>query len=168
MLLISVLIYFSFSSELFSFHEFVRFLMFLLLFISSFNPWCSDRMQSVVSIFFSLWALLWAPICGQFWRKFHELQKRSYSFVFRWKVQRYLLDPFCLLHYLVPAFLYLVLSGWPVYWWEWALLLSMYKGQGVGAKEGKTLLVVCYWTRDKIGGGNWRTEERVKMACLIP
>lgn len=49
MFLISVLIYFSFSSELFSFHEFVSF---LLLFKSSFNPWCSDRMQSVVSIFF--------------------------------------------------------------------------------------------------------------------
>jgi hypothetical protein len=35
--------FFSFRSKLFSFHEFLSFLFFLLLLISSFNPWWSDK-----------------------------------------------------------------------------------------------------------------------------
>ena len=43
--LISNLFHFSLSRKLFCFHEFVNFLLFLLLMISSFNPWWSYRMQ---------------------------------------------------------------------------------------------------------------------------
>jgi hypothetical protein len=49
--LISALTYFSFSSELFSFHEFVSFLLFLLLLVSSFNLWWTDKMQGVILVF---------------------------------------------------------------------------------------------------------------------
>lgn len=54
MFLISFLTYFSFSSTLFSLHEFVSF---LLLFITNLNLWCFDSMQGVIWIFFVCWDL---------------------------------------------------------------------------------------------------------------
>ena len=42
----------SLSREFFSFHEYVDFLLFMLLLKSKFNPWWSDKMQRVISMFF--------------------------------------------------------------------------------------------------------------------
>lgn len=61
---IFVLTHLSFSSEFFNFHQFVGF---LLLLISSFNPWWSDRMQDVTSIFLYLLRL---ALCLSIWSIF--------------------------------------------------------------------------------------------------
>lgn len=69
-----VLTYFSFSGELLYFYEFVS----ILLLISRFNTWCSDRIQSVVSFFYICWDLLCVKGCYKFWRRFHEMLRRKY------------------------------------------------------------------------------------------
>lgn len=52
--LISILTHSLFSSELFSFYEFVDVLLFLLLLASSFNLGQTDRMQGIILIFLYL------------------------------------------------------------------------------------------------------------------
>jgi hypothetical protein len=46
--------------KLFSFHEFVYSTIYMLIF-SSYNPWQSDRMQGVISIFLYLFILAFCP-----------------------------------------------------------------------------------------------------------
>ena len=58
--LISALTHFSFSRELFGLREFARCLWFLLL-VSSFNPWWTDRMQGIISVFLYLLRLSLCP-----------------------------------------------------------------------------------------------------------
>lgn len=43
----SVLVIFSCSKELFIFREILGFLLFLLVLISSFNPWCSNGCREI-------------------------------------------------------------------------------------------------------------------------
>ena len=67
---------------MFSFHEFVNFVLFLLLMISSFNLW-SDRMQGVVSVLFYLLRL---ALCLSMWSVLKNVlldtEKEVYSVVF--------------------------------------------------------------------------------------
>ncbi|KAL6087818.1 hypothetical protein STEG23_024848 [Scotinomys teguina] len=44
--------------------------------MTSFNMWWSERMLHLLSIFFCLLTLALCPICGQFWRMFHEVHRR--------------------------------------------------------------------------------------------
>ena len=62
--LIIAMTYIPFNSELFRLHEFVSFLVFLML-AFSFNLWWSDRMQGVISIFLYLFfvALKFKLLC---------------------------------------------------------------------------------------------------------
>ena len=58
----SFLTHFSFSSELFCFHDLVSL---LLLLVSSFNPWWSDRFHGIIPFFlYILKIYVW--VCGQF------------------------------------------------------------------------------------------------------
>ena len=71
------------SRELLSFHEYVGFLLFLLLFKSSFNPWWSGKMQGVNLIFlyllrFALWQIIWSILEKVLW----GVEKKVYSFAF--------------------------------------------------------------------------------------
>ena len=66
--LISNLFHFSLSRKLFCFHEFVNFLLFLLLMISSFNPWWSARIWYYFSFLGSL-RLVLGPSIGSFLEK---------------------------------------------------------------------------------------------------
>jgi hypothetical protein len=61
----------SFSRELFSFHEFVDFLFFVLWLDSSFKPWCSDRIQGGISNVLYL-LMLYDGVYIQCGRRFHE------------------------------------------------------------------------------------------------
>lgn len=72
-LLISVLTYFLFSSELISFHQSVCSLLFLVLLMPSFNLCWSDRIYCVILIIFYLLKLFSVQTGGHFWRKFLEL-----------------------------------------------------------------------------------------------
>lgn len=63
-LLTFVRTHFSFSDELFIFHEFVIF----LFFISGINLCCRDRTQGIILFSCICWDLLCVQVCGQFWR----------------------------------------------------------------------------------------------------
>jgi hypothetical protein len=62
---ISSLTKLSWSRVLFIFHEYVDFLLFLVLFKSSLSLWCSDRMHGIISIFLYLLSVL-CLLFGQF------------------------------------------------------------------------------------------------------
>lgn len=97
--LTSVLIYFSFSSDLFSFYAFVCF----LLLITSFNPWWSARMQDIISLSFYLLRLaLCLSLCPVLEKAPWAAQKKVYILVFGWISA----SPFGLWHQLAPASLF--------------------------------------------------------------
>ena len=90
---ISSLTKLSLSRELFSFHEYVGFLMFLLLLKSSFNPWWSDKIQLFFQFYCMYRELQCVWICGQFISKFHEVLSRRYIFLyFSWTFSKYQLN----------------------------------------------------------------------------
>ena len=96
--LIFVLTHFSFTTELFSFHEFISFL-FLLFLIFSFNQWWLDGMKGIISISLYLLRLAMCPSMLSFWRLFHELLRRKHVHLFLGEVFcKYLLGQFGLLH----------------------------------------------------------------------
>lgn len=64
-----------FSAELFSFHEILSFMLFLLLLTSSFSLLLSDRIQAILSVFFYL--LLWSIFEKVSW----GAEEKVYSFV---------------------------------------------------------------------------------------
>jgi hypothetical protein len=98
----------SFCSELFSLHNFMSFLLFLL-FIFNFNPCGSYRMQHVILIFLNLLRFAFIQVCGQFWRKINELFRRQYILLcFDQMFYKHMLVPFGLLYQLTPAFLCLI------------------------------------------------------------
>jgi hypothetical protein len=68
-------------SVLFSLHVFEYFLGFNLLLRSSFILLRSD-IKGIFRVSWILWDLFCVLKYGQFWRKFHELQKRMYVFYF--------------------------------------------------------------------------------------
>ena len=74
------------SRELFSFHEYVGILLFLLQFKNSLSPWWSNRMHGINSIFISLLKLVLC-VYGHFWRRTHEVWEKVYSLVLGWNVQ---------------------------------------------------------------------------------
>jgi hypothetical protein len=68
-LLILSLIYFILSRELFSFHEFVYFLLFALL-VATFNPWWSDKIRVIIiSSFLYLLKFALHPDMWPVWEK---------------------------------------------------------------------------------------------------
>ena len=85
--LISSLIQYSSNRELFSFHEFVGFLLFLFLLNSYFNPWWSDQIQWVISILLFLLRLaLWLTTWSVLEKVLCCVENNVYSFVIRWNV----------------------------------------------------------------------------------
>jgi hypothetical protein len=79
--LISVLTQFSFSSELFSFHDFCKFSLFLMLLIYSFNPWSSGRMEGIILVFLYLLRLALHLSIWSILEKVQEVLRSSvYSF----------------------------------------------------------------------------------------
>lgn len=78
--LIDVLTHLLFNIVLFSFNEFISFLLFLLLLISSFNPWWSHRMHGVSYTFCICWDLL--CFCGYFWGNFQRCWENGMFFFF--------------------------------------------------------------------------------------
>lgn len=63
--------------------QFVSFLLSALFLISRFNLWCSDRIQ----VGFCCCCCMWWDmfnfwVCGQFGRKFHEVIRINYNFLF--------------------------------------------------------------------------------------
>lgn len=70
--LVSVLAQFSFSSEVLSFQEFINSLVFPLLLTSSFNPWWSDRIQGVISVFLYLMRF---ALCPNMWSILEVLRR---------------------------------------------------------------------------------------------
>ena len=69
----SALTHFLFSKQLFSFHEFVSL---LLLMIFCFNSWWSGY-RVLFSFSYICLDLICVWVCGQFWRKFHEVLRRQ-------------------------------------------------------------------------------------------
>lgn len=83
--------------------SFQKFVYVLLLMISIFNLWQSDRMPGAISDFSYLLRLV--QVCNQFWRKFQELRGR-YKFLYWGEMFcRYFLGPFDLRCYLTLIFL---------------------------------------------------------------
>jgi hypothetical protein len=73
--------HFLFSSELLSFHEFASFLLFLL-FIYNFNLRWSGGIRKLFQFSCICQDLLCIPVCGQFWRKFHEPPRKRFLLLF--------------------------------------------------------------------------------------
>jgi hypothetical protein len=93
--LISFLTRWSLSRELFSFYEYVGFLLFLWLLKSSLNLRWSDRMQGVTSVFLYLLRFALCPILWFVWRKPPwGAEKKVYSFVFNERFCWYLLNSY--------------------------------------------------------------------------
>lgn len=92
--MISVLSWFSFSSELFGFHEFE----WTLPVVNDIQLWSMwwDRLQSVIYFPCISWGLALCPI----WTKFHDLLRIEYILLFC----KYLLGPFGLWCHLTPVF----------------------------------------------------------------
>ena len=67
---------------LFSFHVNVGFLLFILLLKISLSACWSDRMHGTISICFICWSLFCDLLCGQFWRRYHEVLRRTYILLF--------------------------------------------------------------------------------------
>lgn len=104
---------FSFSRELFSFHEFACFLIFLLFLICSFNPWYS-WMQGDISFFVSV--VFSVSICDWFGEDFQRLL--SCIFFSCWvECSVVLID----LWFNSSISLFNFLFEWPVYWWYWGI-----------------------------------------------
>ena len=91
----------SLSRKLFCFHEYMGFLLFLLLLKSSHNPWWSAGMQAVISIFLYLLMLVLCP----FWRSFCEVLRVRHIILLGGGVCeifcRYLLNQFGSKHLLI-------------------------------------------------------------------
>lgn len=101
-------------------HEFVGFRSFLLLLISSFNPWGQIGYRMLFQFLCICWGLLCVQVYGQFWRKFYDLLRRSYTLLCLDEMfRKYLLGPFGLQCQLAPAILYLVFV------WKISLLVRM-------------------------------------------
>ena len=77
----------SLSKQLYSFHVFVGFLLFLLLLRNSCRPQWSDRIHGIISIFlYLLRSVLW-PIIWSFLEKVPwGAEKKVYSFALGWNV----------------------------------------------------------------------------------
>ena len=67
---------FSFSRKLFSFYALVSFVLILLLLVSRFNSWWSDRVDSIISIFLYLLRL---TLCLRMWSIFEESSMRYWE-----------------------------------------------------------------------------------------
>ena len=78
-LFISSLTKWSLSRELFSFHEYVGFLLFLFLLKSSLNSCWSEKMQMIT------WGLFCAWICGPFWKGYVRTWEEGKFFCFGMK-----------------------------------------------------------------------------------
>ena len=84
-----------FSSWLFSFHEFVGFWGWNCCLILTLLHGDPIRHWWLLQFFCICGSLLCYPVCGQFSRRFHELQRRRYILSFLGRIfYRYLLSPF--------------------------------------------------------------------------
>jgi hypothetical protein len=100
------MMYWSFSSVLFSIQLFVYFLLLLLSLSSSFIALWSDRMQGIISIFLHFLMLALCHKIQSTWSQFHGLLRRMYIVLLPDKIfSRYQLGPFDLWCHLSLAFL---------------------------------------------------------------
>ena len=81
--------------ELFTFHVYVGFLLFLLLLKTNLSPWWPDRMHGIISIFLYLlrvvfWPFMWSILKKVSW----HAEKKEYSFFKHEMLCRDLLNPF--------------------------------------------------------------------------
>lgn len=136
--LISVLTWFSFSSELFGFHEFEWTLPLVIASIYSGQIGC------IVLFPFPCicWEITLCPSPWSIWSKLHDLLRIRYILLFC----KYLLGPFSLWCCLAPVFLWLVflcLMCLLLKLWYWSHLLSLCESQYVIL----TNVVVTQWTK---------------------
>lgn len=82
--------------QLFSLHESIDFLLFLLFLKSSFNPQLAEKVQGIISIFFYLLPLATSnQVYGKFLRFFPEMLRRRYILLCLGEMFcRYQLGPF--------------------------------------------------------------------------
>lgn len=134
---ISFLIHFSLTSELFSFHEFVHF----LLLNSSLTHGSHIGCRELFPFSCIYWDLSYVQVCCQFWRKFLELLRRKYiPFVLTEMFYKYVQIPFVLWHHLALEFsLYFCLLEKVGHW---SHPLFLYKGQYVMV----AIILFCFLT----------------------
>ena len=112
---ISSFLHWWFRWALFNFHVFMHFLKLVLVLNSNFKSWWSNKRHGNMGSFhFSgiCWCLLCYQVCGQLFRRFHELlRRRQILFCFDEMFYRCLVSLFKSQHLLVTLFLCLV-SVW--------------------------------------------------------
>ena len=80
----------SFSTWILAFHYLCCYWRSIIL-----SLWWSDRMFWTIAIFFISWGLFYDQLYGQFWRRYHDVLRKSYILLFQDKTFcRYLLSPF--------------------------------------------------------------------------
>ena len=125
-------------------HESVYFLSFLFLLICSFIPLWSDHIQDTISILINLFRLLCVLMFGQFWRKFHRLQRRKYILYCSNEMgYSWLLGQFDLWCHLASEFLYLVFD------WMTSLLIRVKYWSHPALPCWVRLSVACFSTKLK-------------------
>ena len=113
--------------ELFIFHEYVGFLLFLLLLKSSLSLWWSGRTNGITSIYLYVLRFIRYLIMWSVFRKFHKVLRRRYILLFGGeKFYSYLLNLFSsfLLIFSLCLCLFSVSITCPL--WEWHVEVSHY------------------------------------------